>query len=47
MLGSITQIVAQFKQSWSQELGEEAVEQACDEVGHQWRNRELDPVTTV
>lgn len=47
MLGSIAQIIAQFKQSWSRELGEEAIEQACVEVGHRWRDRELDPVTTV
>lgn len=47
MLGNIARIVAQFKQSWSQELEDEAIERACEEAGHKWRERELGPVATV
>ncbi len=47
MLGNIARIVAQFKQSWSQELEDEAIVRACEEVGHNWRERELGPVATV
>ena len=47
MLGNIARIVAQFKQSWSRELEDDAIERACEEAGHKWRKRELDPVTTV
>lgn len=47
MQGNIARIVAQFKQSWSQELEDEAIRVACREAGHAWRERELGPVTTV
>jgi hypothetical protein len=47
MQGNIARIVAQFKQSWCQELEDEAICTACREVGHSWRERELGPVTTV
>lgn len=47
MVGSMARIVAQFKQSWQRELEDEAIKQACREAGHQWRDRKLDPVTTV
>lgn len=47
MLGNIARIVAQFKQSWSQELEDDAIERACEEAGHTWRERELGPVATV
>jgi len=45
--GNIARIVAQFKQSWSQELEDDAIVRACQEAGHQWRERELGPVATV
>ena len=47
MHGNIARIVAQFKQSWSQELEDEAIRGACREAGHAWRERELGPVATV
>lgn len=47
MLGNIARIVQQFKQSWSQELEDDAIERACEEAGHKWRERELGPVATV
>lgn len=47
MVGSIARIVAQFKESWQRELEDEAIERACREAGHRWRERELNPVTTV
>ena len=47
MFANVAQIVAQFKRNWSRELEEEAIIEACREAGHQWRERELGPVTTV
>jgi hypothetical protein len=45
--GNIARIVEQFKRCWSRELEDEAIEQACREAGHKWRERELGPVATV
>jgi hypothetical protein len=47
MFGNIARIVQQFKQSWSRELEDDAIERACEEAGHTWRERELGPVATV
>lgn len=47
MLHSIARIVEQFKQEWSQELSEEAIEKAIRETGRKWRDRKLNPITTV
>jgi Transposase DDE domain len=47
MVGNIARIVAQFKQSWCEELEDEAILAACQAAGHRWRERELGPVTTV
>jgi hypothetical protein len=47
VVGNIARIVAQFKQSWSRELEDDAIVRACEEAGHSWRERELGPVTTV
>ena len=47
MKGNIARIVDQFKQSWSEELEDDAIVRACQEAGHQWRERELGPVATV
>ena len=47
MLHSITRIVEQFKQEWSQELSAEAVEKAVRATGRKWRDRKLNPITTV
>jgi hypothetical protein len=47
VIGNIARIVSQFKQSWSRELEDAAIERACEEAGHKWRERELGPVTTV
>lgn len=47
MFSSVTQILQQFKRSWCRELEDQAILQACEEVGHQFRRRDLDPVTTI
>lgn len=47
MLASIAQIVHQFKQQWSQEVSEEAIERAMRDAGRKWRDRKLNPITTV
>jgi hypothetical protein len=47
MRASIARVVEQFKQSWSQELEDDAIEQAMREAGHKWRMRDLPPVVTV
>jgi DDE family transposase len=47
MWHSIGGIVAQFKQTWAREIDDGAIEDACREAGHQWRERRLPPVTTI
>ena len=47
MFANVTQIIRQFKRTWTHELDDEAILAACREVGHRWRERELGPVTTV
>ena len=47
MLAIITKTIARFKQSWGLELEDEAILSAMREAGHIWRDRELNPVTTV
>jgi len=47
MLGHIAQVVGRLKRGWAEELEDEAVRRACREAGHAWRDRKLDPVTTV
>ncbi len=47
MRASIAHIVGQFKQTWSQEIEDEAVDRAMREAGHEWRDRKLNPIATV
>jgi hypothetical protein len=47
MLGRIAEVVGRLKRTWAEELEDEAVRRACRETGHEWRDRKLDPVTTV
>ena len=47
MLGRIRRVVDRLQRSWSEELDDEAIRRACVEAGHAWRDRKLDPVTTV
>jgi len=47
MRASIARVVEHFKQSWSRELEDDAVERAMREAGHKWRKRDLPPVVTV
>jgi Transposase DDE domain len=43
----IAAVVKQFQQNWARELDDGAVRRAFRDVGHRWRERKLDPVTTV
>jgi len=47
MFANVPHIIRQFKRTWTYELEDESIRTACREVGHQWRERELGPVTTV
>lgn len=47
MFGVIGSAVERLQRSWSTELDDEAIRRACVEAGHAWRDRKLDPVTTV
>lgn len=44
---SITDIVQQFKQNWTNELSEGAITQACREAGMIWHNSKLNPIVTI
>jgi hypothetical protein len=47
MVTSIVELVRQFKQSWTEQLGDEMIEKACRDVGHDWTERVLGPVSTL
>ena len=47
MFAIIAKTIARFKQTCGCELDDEAINRAVREAGHTWRNRELNPVTTL
>lgn len=47
MVTSIAQALREIKGDLGQYLEPEAIRQACVEAGHEWRERLLDPVTTI
>ena len=47
MTRSIADAVAELKSSVLQALDPEEIQRACLEVGHAWRTRRFDPVTTI
>ncbi len=47
MTRSITAAVEELKSSIRQSLSPELITRACVEAGHRWRDRKLDPVTTI
>jgi hypothetical protein len=46
-MASIAASIARIKQSGLGALEREVIEQVCAELGHAWRQRELDPATTI
>ncbi len=44
---SITDIVRHFKQNWTEELSEAAIDQACREAGMTWHDSTLTPIVTI
>lgn len=44
---SIADVVRQFKHAWTAHWEDQAIEAACREAGHTWRDRLLNPVLTV
>lgn len=47
MFGNITQALRQIKSDVAQTLEASVITRLCVELGHRWRERELDPVTTL
>lgn len=47
MAATLTQVVKQFQQDWTTQLEPDAILKACDEMGYEWREKCLDPVTTM
>ena len=47
MPATLIQVVKQFQQEWTAQLEPDAILTVCQEVGYQWRERCLDPVTTT
>jgi hypothetical protein len=47
MAASMAGAVARIKRGPAEALGRERVRAVCRELGHRWRDRELDPATTV
>jgi hypothetical protein len=44
---SITDVVRQFKQNWTEELAPSAIAQACRDAGMRWHESTLNPVVTI
>jgi hypothetical protein len=44
---SITEIVRQFKQDWTEEINRVNIELACRDSGMKWTDSILNPVTTI
>ncbi len=44
---SISDIVAQFKQNWTQELSPDAIGQAARDAGMKWYDSTLNPIVTI
>ena len=47
MTATLTQVVKQFQQDWTGQLEPEAIRTACRDAAYRWRERTLDPVTTI
>src|SRR5262245_24780006 len=47
MPATITHVVKQFQQHWIDQLAFEAILTACRSVAYRWRERTLNPVTTI
>src|SRR3954447_4389223 len=47
MPATLTQVVKQFQQDWTSQLEPDAILTACRGVAYRWRERTLDPVTTI
>ena len=47
MPAPLTQVVKQFQQDWTGQLEPEAILTACRGIAYRWRERTLDPVTTI
>jgi hypothetical protein len=47
MPATLTQVVKQFQQDWTGQLEPEAILTACRGIAYRWRERTLDPVTTI
>ncbi len=44
---TLTQVVKQFQQDWTVQLEPDAILKVCHDVGYEWRERCLNPVTTT
>lgn len=44
---SITDVVRQFKQNWTEELSSTAITQACRDAGMRWYESTLNPIVTI
>jgi hypothetical protein len=47
MTATLPQVVKQFQQDWTRQLEPDAIVTACRGAAYRWRERTLDPVTTI
>lgn len=47
MIPSVTEVLGRFKSDWANQIQPASIQEACRDVGHQWRDRLLNPVTTI
>jgi hypothetical protein len=47
MILRISDVVSQFKKNWTDYLAHDSIKELCKELGLSWRERKLEPATTV
>lgn len=46
-MGRVRSILRHFRDQWSVQIDRPTVDRACQEAGHTWRERKLNPLTTI
>ena len=47
MIHNLSELVRQFQQEWTSQLGDEAIAEVCREEGMRWMQTILTPIVTI
>ena len=47
MVPSVAEVIGRFKSDWATQIQPASIQEACRDVGYEWRERLLNPVTTI